>query len=147
VIKFKPLTDQKEWDWVAKRAFPMQVDDSQGLVAYNNITGVISGVIIMDSWTDSGCQVHIAIDNPICIRAGLLREAATHIHIVCKRKYIFGTVPADNKKAYNFNLKIGFKEVARVPDGYSEGVDYIIVRMSKEDNPWLPKQTEEKEAA
>jgi hypothetical protein len=35
---------------------------------------------------------------------------------------------------------MGFKEVARVPDGYKEGVDYIVVRLAKEDNPWLPEQ-------
>lgn len=147
MIEFKALTEQKEWDWISKRACPAQIEDSQGLVAYDNITGIICGVVIMDSWTKSGCQVHIAIDNPMCIRAGLLNEVATHIHVVCGRRYVFGTVPANNKKAYNFDLKIGFKEVARVPDGYAEGVDYIIMRMSKEENPWLRKHIEQKEAA
>tara|TARA_R110000787_G_scaffold3980_3_gene15521 strand:- start:3166 stop:3609 length:444 start_codon:yes stop_codon:yes gene_type:complete len=147
MIKFKPLTDQAEWDWMAKRASPMRVEDSQGLVAYNEATGVISGIVVMDSWTKSGCQAHIAIDNPMCIRAGLLREAFFHIHVTCDRKYVFGTVPAGNKKAYDFDLKMGFEEVARIPDGYAEGVDYIIIRMSRENNPWLPKRIEQKEAA
>ena len=34
MIKFKPLTEQKEWDWVSKRAKQTQVEDSQGLAAY-----------------------------------------------------------------------------------------------------------------
>ena len=101
----------------------------------------------MDNWTKSSCQVHIAIDNPFCIKAGFLSEAARHIHIACNRKYIFGLVPANNVKAYLFDLKIGFKEVARIPDAFAEGVDYIIVRMSKEENPWLLKPIEKMKAA
>jgi len=147
MIKFKPLTEQKEWDWIVKRAKPTQVQDSQGLVAYKDNSGDILGVVIMDNWTKSSCQVHIAIDNPFCIKAGLLVEAAYHIHVVCNRKYVFGLVPANNKKAYAFNLKIGFKEVARIPDAYAEGVDYIIVRMSKNNNPWLLKSAGKRKAA
>jgi hypothetical protein len=146
VIKFKPLTEQSEWDWVFKRAHPLQCKDSQGIVAYEDTTGSIAGVVIMDSWTPSGCQAHFAIDNPICIRRGLFREVAYHIHVVAGRKYIFGLIPADNKHAHAFDLKMGFKEVARIPDGYGEGVDYIVVRMSREENRWLPQETRQEAA-
>ena len=146
MIFFKPLNKQFEWDWVKARAHPMQVDDSQGIVAYEDTTGKIAGIVIMDSWTGSGCQCHFAIDNPICIRRGLFREVAHHVHITCGRKYIFGLIPANNEKAYKFDLKMGFKEVARIPDGFNEGVDYIVVRMSKAENRWLPEELQEKAA-
>ncbi len=143
MIAFKPLTDQSEWDWVYERAYPIRCEDTQGVVAYDPQTGRIAGVVVLDSWTQSGCQSHFAIDNPMCIRAGLFREVAYHVHITCGRKYIFGLIPADNEKAYKFDLKMGFKEVARVPDGFAEGVDYIVVRMSKEENIWLPEELRE----
>jgi len=146
MIKFKPLTSQDEWNWVFERAQPLQCKDSQGIVAYDDTTNKIAGVVVMDSWTESGCQSHFAIDNPICIRAGLFREVAYHIHITSGRKYIFGLVPANNKKAYKFDLKMGFKEVARVPDGFAEGVDYIVIRMSREENRWLPKEIRQEAA-
>ena len=147
MIKFKPLTKQAEWEWVKKRAKPTQVQDSQGIVAYDDKTYAILGVVVMDNWTDSSCQAHIAIDNPFCIKAGLLTEVSKHVHIICNRKYIFGLVPASNTKAHKFDVKIGFKEVARIPDAYSEGVDYIVLRMDKKNNPWLLKLEENKEAA
>ena len=147
MIKFKPLDKQFEWDWVCQRAHPMQVKDSQGIVAYEDTTGEIAGVVVMDSWTPSGCQTHFAIDNPICIRRGLFREVAYHIHVVCNRRYIFGLIPANNEKAHKFDLKMGFEEVARVPEGYDIGVDYIVVRLAKEDNRWLPKEFREQEVA
>ena len=68
MIAFKPMDSEVEWQWVLDRAHPMQVKDTQGIVAYENTTGNIAGVVVMDSWTPSGCQTHFAIDNPICIR-------------------------------------------------------------------------------
>ena len=146
MIKFKPLTRPDEWTWVSERAHPMQAADTQGIVAYDDTTGKIAGIVVMDSWTASGCQAHFAIDNPMCIRRGLFSEVAHHVHVVCGRKYIFGLIPADNDRAYKFDLKMGFKEVARVPDGYAEGVDYIVVRMSREENRWLPEELREEAA-
>ena len=146
MIKFKPLTRPDEWTWVSERAYPMQAADTQGIVAYDDTTGKIAGIVVMDSWTQSGCQAHFAIDNPMCIRRGLFSEVAHHVHVVCGRKYIFGLIPADNDRAYKFDLKMGFKEVARVPDGYAEGVDYIVVRMSREENRWLPEELREEAA-
>ena len=146
MIKFKPLTEASEWDWVWERAHPLQCKDSQGIVAYEDTTGKIAGIVIMDSWTPSGCQAHFAIDNPICIRRGLFSEVAHHVHTVAGRKYIFGLVPANNEHAYKFDLKMGFKEVARIPDGYGEGIDYIVVRMSREENRWLHKEMKQEAA-
>ena len=147
MIKFKPLDAQCEWDWVHARAHPMRVKDTQGIVAYEDTTGKIAGIVIMDSWTPSGCQTHFAIDNPICIRRGLFREVAHHIHVVCNRRYIFGLIPANNEAAHKFDLKMGFEEVARIPEGYDIGVDYIVVRLAKEDNRWLAPEFREQEAA
>ena len=140
MIAFKPLETQAEWEWIWQRAHPMMVKDTQGIVAYDNKSGKIAGIVVMDSWTPSGCQTHFAIENPMCIRAGLFREVAIHIHVTCGRRYIFGLIPANNDKAHKFDLKMGFKEVARVPEGYDIGVDYIVVRLAKEENRWLPDE-------
>lgn len=146
VIKFKPMTEQHEWNWVVARAQPMWVHDTQGIVAYDDSDGHIAGVVVMDSWTPSGCQTHFAIDNPMCIRRGLFREVAYHIHVACQRRYIFGLIPANNERAHKFDLKMGFREVARIPDGFNEGVDYIVVRLAKEDNRWLPDEFKQEAA-
>ena len=141
------MTTEYEWEWVRRRAQPMQVKDTQGIVAYEDTTGNIAGMVVMDSWTPSGCQTHIAIDNPICIRRGIFREAAYHIHVVCNRRYAFGLVPANNEAALKFDLKMGFEEVARIPEGYDVGVDYIVVRMAKENNRWLSDEFKLEKAA
>jgi hypothetical protein len=101
----------------------------------------------MDSWTKAGPQCHIAIDNPMCIRAGLLHRAFYYIHIFRNRPYAFGLVPSNHAKALKFDKKIGFEEVARVPDGYDDGVDYIVLRIKRENNRWISKDLKNKEAA
>ncbi len=147
MIAFKPMDSEVEWQWVLDRAHPMWVKDTQGIVAYENTTGNIAGMVVMDSWTPSGCQTHFAIDNPICIRRGLFREVAHHIHVVCNRRYIFGLIPANNEAAHKFDLKMGFEEVARIPEGYDIGVDYIVVRLAKENNRWLSDEFKLEKAA
>ena len=147
MIQFKPLETKFEWQWILLRAKPLTTEDSEGIVAYDDKTNKILGIVVMDSWTKSGPQCHIAIDNPMCIRAGLLHRAFYYIHIFRDRPYAFGLVPASHEKACKFDLKIGFEEVARVPDGYEEGVDYIILRISRNKNRWIKNDLKNKEAA
>jgi hypothetical protein len=143
VIKFKPLTDKVEWDWVRTRAHPIACSDSQGIVAYDDRG--IQAVCVADSFTVDACSVHFAIDSPFAIRSGFFNEVARHLFIECDRKKIFGLVPASNKKAIKLDTHMGFKEVARIPDAYAEGVDYIVLRMDRKTSRWL--SDEQKEAA
>ena len=146
MIKFKPLTTQNEWVWVQARAHPIQCSDSQGIVAYDDRG--IQAVCVADSFTVDACSVHFAIANPFVIRAGFFHEVARHLFIQCGRNRIFGLVPANNEKAIKLDLHMGFREVARIPDAYAEGVDYIVVRMDKSDTRWLTdEQRQERRAA
>jgi hypothetical protein len=135
-IYFKPLTEQAEWEWIWERAHPLQCKDTQGLVAHDE-KGIIQAIVIYDSWTPDSCQVHFAIDNPMVIRRGFLNEGFGHAFNTCGRKRIFGLIPANNDRAHKLDLHIGFREVARIPHGYSQDVDYIVVGMEKEDCRWL----------
>lgn len=133
---FKPLTEKYEWDWIFERACPLWCKDTQGIVAYDE-NGNIQAVTVMDSWTDNACQVHFAIDKPLVIKHGFLNECFRHVFITCKRKRVFGLIPSDNDRAHKLDLHIGFTEVARIPHGYSEEVDYIVVGMPKDECRWL----------
>jgi len=145
VIKFKSLTESHEWAWVKKRARPIMCEDSQGLIAYDE-EGVIQAIAVFDSFTVDACSVHFAIDNPFVIRHGFLHEIARHLFIDCGRERIFGLVPSNNEKALKLDKHIGMVPVARIPDAMSSGVDYVVLRMNKEECRWLPK-IEFKEAA
>jgi len=144
MIYFRPLTEPEEWSWINERAHPIACADSQGIVAYDKRG--IQAICIADSFTVDACSVHFAIDSPFVIRAGFFNEICRHLFIACGRKRIFGLVPAHNEKALKLDLHIGFREVARIPDAYAEGIDYIVIRMDRDDCRWLDKE-QQREAA
>jgi RimJ/RimL family protein N-acetyltransferase len=137
MIAFKALETGDEWLFLQERAKVLACQDSQGIVAFDNETGKILAVCVADSFTVDACQVHFAIDNPLVIRRGFLHEIARHLFHVNNRKRIFGLVPANNTKAMKLDTHIGFREVARIPDGYADGIDYVVLRMDRDTSPWL----------
>ena len=140
-MEFKPLDQQAEWEWVAKRAHPIWCADSQGLVAYDDRG--IQAVAVFDSFTVDACSVHLAIANPMVIRSGFLNEICRHLFIACGRKRIFGLVPDNNTKALKFDQHVGMRIVAHIPDALSEGIGYQVMRMDKEDCQWIVQPIKE----
>lgn len=145
MIQFKSLTEQSEWQWFKGKTSVIQCEDSIGIVAFDERG--IQAVCIADSFTVDACCVHFAIDNPFAIRAGFFHEVARHLFIVCGRNRIFGVVPANNEKAIKLDIHMGFKEVARIPNAFKEGVDSVVLVMEKETSRWLTPEQQQQEAA
>jgi len=141
VITFTPMTQVEEWNWVTERARCMRMSDTGGIVAYDG-DGQIQAICVFDSFTVDNCTVHLAIDNPLVLRHGFLNEVARHLFHVCDRKRLFGMARSDNAKANKFNEKIGWKVVATIPDGFADGIDFIVYRMDRDECRWLNKQKE-----
>ena len=139
MMRFKALDLPEEWLWIQATCYVKACEDSQGIVAYDKNDRIVA-CFVADNFTPDGCNVHVTIANPLAIKYGFLHEAAKHLFITCNRTKIFGLVPATNKKALKLDTHIGFREVARVPDGYEEGVDCIILRMDRATCPWLNEQ-------
>lgn len=134
-IRFFPMELPAEWAWMQARAMPIACADSQGIVAYNG--DQIVACCVADSFTRHGCNVHIAVDNPLVLRHGFLQEVSRHLYDTCGRHRLFGLVPATNEKALKFDQHIGFSEIARIPDGFADGVDYVVLCMEREQCRWL----------
>ena len=143
MIAFKALDRPEEWAWVKRVVRAIICEDSQGIVAYDAENGQIRGVCVADSFGIDSCNVHIGIERPFKQLKQFLAEISRHLFCVCGRERIFGLVPGDNDRALRFDRKIGFKEVARVPNGYGTGIDYIILGMEKAECPWLPQEVRE----
>lgn len=137
---FKPLTDPYEWQWAKERIRLICSEDSQGIVAWRD--GEIQAVCVADVFTPDACNVHFAIANPFVIRHGFFNEIARHLYEVCGRERLFGYVPANNEKALRLDKHIGFKEVARIPDGLMDGIDLVVLRMDKDECRWLSTRQE-----
>jgi hypothetical protein len=144
-MKFEPLQHGWEWDWFKKRTSVIAMEDSQGLVVYNGDATIAAGAVF-DSFTEDGCQVHWAVDNPMVLRRGFLQEIARHLFVTRGRERIFGLVPDNNKRALKFDEHIGMREIARIPHALGEGVGYIVMTMTKDECRWLADEFKEEAA-
>jgi len=130
-VKIYPLgTFPEECEWFMERN-PVDISNGmRGVVAHDGTK--IQGIIVMDTWTENSCQVHIAIDSPFCIRSGLVSEAFRYIFETTGRGIVYGITPADNSKALRFNAKVGFVEVCRLKGAYKVGVDLVLQEVRQE---------------
>jgi hypothetical protein len=136
MVQFTPLNTQEEWTWFKERTHVIRCEDTQGVVAYSE-TGKILAIMAADSFSPDSCNVHLAIDNPIVIKHHFLHECFRHLFYTCRRAHIFGLVPANNARALKFDKHIGFKEVARIPDGVGTGTDYVVLRLDRTECRWI----------
>jgi hypothetical protein len=126
---------EREWQWLRKRARCLYCEDSIGIALHED-DGTIAAVVVMDSWSNSSCQVHMAIGNPMALRHGLLEAVTDFVFNERGRSVMIGLVPANNAKALKLNKHIGFTQVFSLEDGYDKGVDYVVMQMREADSRW-----------
>jgi L-amino acid N-acyltransferase YncA len=113
--------------------------DMKGIVAHDAY-GDIMGITVMDNWSYTSVYGHIRVTNPLCLRhGGLVTETMIYVFDTCGMVNFLGSVPADNIKAIEFEKKLGFQEVYRLKDGWKRGVDALMMRMTREQAVYLPK--------
>lgn len=134
---FRALT-KDDWPWVQAKVGTAWAADTRGIVAERD--GKPQAVVVFSNWTYTGVVAHIAIDNPMAIRRGLLNELFRYAFQTCDREYIMGFTPSNNTKAVKLNKKLGFKVVHVIEDGYAPGVDFLQFELRKADCKYLEKE-------
>ena len=106
----------------------------------------IMGMTGLDDWTNSAVQAHIRIEDPRCTR--LLLRTSFGYCFMHQRNVVIGITPSDLPRAVKFMKGIGFKELCRIKDGNSLGVDTIISEVRAETCKWAkPVPVDEEQAA
>lgn len=93
-----------------------------GITAFD--TRGLQAMVGLDFWTKTSVHVHIAIVNPHALR-GLWRELLKYLKMH-GRTILIGMTPGHLKRALRMTLGLGFKEVARIRDGWDTGSDIVI---------------------
>jgi hypothetical protein len=94
-----------------------------GIVAYSK-KGTM-GVVGLDCWTPTSVMAHWYIKHPRCIMP-LWKELNLYL-AQYGRKKIIGSIPSDNVRCLRMIYrKLGWVPVARIVDGWSDGVDLVI---------------------
>ena len=94
-----------------------------GIVACKD--GEPVGAVGLDNWSGRTVSVHWWIRHPRCIPA-LWAELLSYL-----RQYdyahLIGTIPSDNVRSLRGALRLGWKELARIKDGWAVGTDIVIL--------------------
>lgn len=94
------------------------------------------GGVIYQGYTGASIEMHVAGFDPVWLSRDLLWAVFAYPFIQLGCLKVIGRVKQSNSKALEFDLKLGFKEEARVRDVYPDG-DLFILTMRREDCRWL----------
>jgi RimJ/RimL family protein N-acetyltransferase len=104
-------------------------------IARTNGERVLGGVIFQ-SYTGASITIHAVGFDPRWLSQDLLWVIFHYAFVQLGCKVVFGQVKVTNSKALEFDLKLGFKEVARVDDVYPDGA-MALLAMRREECRWL----------
>ena len=139
-IGFRQFVFDADWAWVNAQVGILRVEDTNGLMAIDQDTGLPVGACIMDNWTPNSVQCHFMLTSPMVLKHGFLETCFDVIFNQTGRKVIYGLVPSDKEQAIKFNEHLRFTEKSRFEDGFADGIDYILYELKKADCKQLPIQ-------
>jgi RimJ/RimL family protein N-acetyltransferase len=125
----------EHWPWLLNRIDACVTPVFQALEAVDD-SGRIHAMVGYDFWTPNSVQVSVALDTPGGARA-VLRPAFTYPFVVHGRKVLWAAVSSSNTEALKLDLHLGFREVHRIQDGHSDGVDLILLEMRRDECRWV----------
>jgi RimJ/RimL family protein N-acetyltransferase len=101
--------------------------------------GELWGGVTYTGYTGASIQMHMAGFVPRWADRAFLWAAFHYpfVQIGCRK--VFGQVPESNTKALEIDKRLGFKEVARIEDVFSDGA-CIILALAREDCRWLKQK-------
>jgi hypothetical protein len=121
------------------RGSPVRASPELRLIGHvtNALPHVINAVVAYDNFIGRMCSMHIAGEGVNWLDKTFLYVAFHYPFVVCDFVSIIATVPGDNKKALEFDKRIGFKIFDIIKDGWKQDIPLNILKMDKEDCRWL----------
>lgn len=98
--------------------------------------GRVMGGTIYQGYTGRSIEMHVASFDGRWLSKSLLFVAFGYPFLQLGCSKVIGRVNENNKRALEFDLKVGFIEEARIRDVYPEG-DLLILTMRRDQCRWL----------
>lgn len=84
------------------------------------------------------CCMHTVIQRPDLVSPRVVRDTFAFPFEVCNCEAVLALVDSTNEAALSFDTKLGFREIARIPNGGTDG-DLVVMQMTRADCRWLRK--------
>jgi len=94
--------------------------------------GRVRGMVGYSSWTPNSVRMDIALDAPATFRA-LLPHMFKYPFTEGGREMAFVVIASDNKRSLKLTEHTGFKELHRLVDAHSPGVDLVVMMLRRSD--------------
>jgi hypothetical protein len=98
----------------------------------------VAVAVAYNSFIGRTCCMHTVIQRPDLVSPRIVRESFTFPFVVCNCEAVLALIDSTNEAAISFDTKLGFREIARVPNGGTEG-DLIVMQMTRAECRWLRK--------
>jgi hypothetical protein len=95
---------------------------------------------LIESYTGVCAEMHIAIEHAHVPLRRFIVAGFHYVFVDLGCKQVIGRVSSANKKALNFDLRLGFEPIAVIPDVFRDGSDMVILRMLREQCPWIARE-------
>lgn len=121
------------YEWINERVGLARSEDFRAIGRVHN--GKLVAVSAFTGHNGASCQMHMAADGNMITRRHL-EESFKYAFETCGYNVVFGMVPSGNAKAFDIDLRLGFKELANIPGAHPDGSLHVLM-MRREDCRWL----------
>ena len=104
--------------------------------------GKLMGVVAFNSFNGKLCSMHCA-GNGNWVSRAFIKAVFHYPFITCGKNYITITVAGDNLKSVKFVRHMGFRVMHRLRDGWDDGVDTVVLMMTRQECRWLPQEKQD----
>lgn len=121
--------------WIAQRAGLTAGPSFRAIEAVDE-AGRIHGMVGYDGWTENAVCLHVALENPACLRH-LLKPGFGIPFVELGRGVALASVLSTNERSLALVPRLGFRFAHRVRDGWKPGVDVVWFEMRREECRWI----------
>ena len=89
-----------------------------------------------NSFIGKTCCMHTVIRRPELVTRHVVREAFEFPFHIAGCVAVLALVDSTNEAALNFDTRLGFKEITRIPEGGLDG-DLVVLQMLRSECRWL----------
>lgn len=121
----------EHYAWIAERA-NLAIGPAFRAIEAVDDAGRIHGMVGYDGWTPNAVCMHVALDNPACMRHLLIPGFGIPF-IELGRGVALAQVLSTNVRSLALVPRLGFRFAYRVRDGFKPGIDSVWFEMRKEE--------------
>lgn len=100
------------------------------------LNGELRAVVVYCNFQGKSCQTHICGTRSHWLSKGFLLAMFDYPFKKLGLKVILGVISGNNKKSLKLSRKLGFVDIATIPDAHNDG-DLVILTMRPHECKWL----------